>query len=107
MTAKLLVVTHCSVCPFFEDSPVKKLGGIFTAAIMADSQHGLCNLLPSGEFLPSHDLQLGLPPGPARSAEEARYAKARTRRFIEDKRTIPADCPLRQNDWTLTLTGGN
>ena len=98
-----LVVTRCSACPFFEDSPLKNgLLGIF-GAVLLDSQHGLCGLLPSGEFLPSTDIKIGLPPGPAREAEEPRYAKARARRFIEDKRTIPDDCPLRQNDWTVTI----
>ncbi len=110
MTAKCLVVTHCSACPFFEDSPLKKLGGLgglITAAIMGDSQHGICNLLPSDEFVPSTDLKIGLPPGPDREAEEFRLAKARTRRVVADKRTIPQDCPLRQDDWTITLARGN
>jgi len=78
-----------------------------TAALLNDVQHGLCNLLPSGEFLPGHDLKLGLRPGPERDAEELRFAKARTRRVVIDKQTIPTDCPLRQNDWTLTIAGGN
>jgi hypothetical protein len=104
---KLLVVTRCSACPFFEDSPLKKFGGILVAVLMPDSQHGLCNILPSGEFLSSADLQIGLPPGPAREAEEPRFAKARSRRVIEDKRTIPDDCPLRQTDVTITITDGN
>jgi hypothetical protein len=107
MGAKLLVVTHCAVCPFFEDSPLKKLGGVLIAALMPESQHGLCNLLPSGDFLPSNDLKMGLPPGPERQAEEPRFAQARSRRVIEDKRTLPDDCPLRQDDWTITITGGN
>jgi hypothetical protein len=104
---KLLVVIRCSACPFFEDSPLKTFGGILTAALLADSQHGLCNILPSGEFHPSADLKIGLPPGPAREAEEPRLAKARSRRVVEDKRTIPDDCPLRQTDVTITITGGN
>ena len=105
---KLLVVTRCSACPFFEDSPLKAgLLGIIGSVLLADSQHGHCCLLPSDEFLPSADLKIGLPPGPERDAEEPRYVKARSRRFIEDKRTIPKDCPLRQADWTVTLTGGN
>jgi hypothetical protein len=105
---KLLVITRCSACPFFEDSPLKGgLLGILGGALLADSQHGICCLLPSGEFLPSTDLKIGLPPGPAREAEEPRYAKARSRRFIEDKRTIPDDCPLRQTDMTITITGEN
>jgi hypothetical protein len=103
----LLVVTHCSACPFFEDSPLKALGGVFTQALLADSQHGLCCLLPSGEYLPSTDLKIGLPPGPERAAEEPRYAKARSRRVVVDKRTIPDDCPLRQADATITIAGGN
>jgi hypothetical protein len=98
-----LVVTRCSACPFFEDSPLKKLGGVFFEALMAGSQHGICNLLLSGEFLPSVDLKLGLPPGPERDAEELRLAKARTRRVVDDKRTIPDYCPLRQASWTVTL----
>ena len=81
MTAKPLVITHCAACPFFEDSPLKKVGGIFTAALLADTQYGLCNILPSGEFLPIADLKIGLPPGPARQAEEPRFAKARSRRI--------------------------
>jgi hypothetical protein len=105
---KLLVVTRCSACPFFEDSPLKNgLLGILGSALLADSQHGICCLLPSGEFLPSTDIKIGLPPGEARKAEEPRYVKARSRRFIEDKRTIPADCPLRQDDWTITLARDN
>ncbi len=107
MTTKLLVITRCSACPFFEEGALKKLGGIIAEALMADSQHGLCNILPSYEFLPSTDLKIGLPPGPARQAEEPRLAKARSRRVVKDKRTIPDDCPLRQADWTITLTGGN
>lgn len=108
MTAKLLVVPRCSACPFFEDSPLKTgLLGIIGTALLADSQHGICCLLPSGEFLPSADLKLGLRPGPERQAEEPRLAKARSRRVVEDKRTIPADCPLRRDDWTVTLTGSN
>lgn len=105
--SKLLVITRCSACPFFEEGALKKLGGIFAEALMADSQHGLCNILPSDEFLPSTDLKIGLPPGPAREAEAPRLAKARSRRVVEDKRTIPKDCPLRQADWTITITGGN
>ena len=107
MTAKLLVITRCAACPFFEDGPLKKIGGIFTAALLADSQYGLCNILPSGEFLPIADLQLGLPPGPAREAEEPRFALARSRRVVEDKQTIPDHCPLRQTDMTVTITVGN
>ena len=104
MATKLFVITHCAVCPFFEDSPLKKVGGIFTAALLADTQYGLCNILPSGEFLPIADLKLGLPSGPAREAEEPRFAKARSRRVIENKKAIPDDCPLRQADMTLTIT---
>src|SRR5271170_6323837 len=94
---KIFVVTRCSACPFFEDNPLK-LGilGILGTALLADSQHGICCVLPSGEYLPSSDLKIGLPPGPARDAEESRLAKARSRRVVEDKRTIPQDCPLRQ-----------
>ncbi len=104
---KLLVVTHCSACPFFEDSPLKTFGGALFRALMADSQHGLCNVLPSGEFLPSADLKLGLPPGPERDAEDPRLARARSRRVVADKRTIPDDCPLRQADVAVTVAGGN
>ena len=107
IVVKLLVVTRCSACPFFEDSPLKAIGGIFTAALLADDQHGLCNILPSGQFLPSADLKIGLPPGPVREAEEPRLVKARSRRVVEDKRTIPDDCPLRRDDWTITIAGGN
>lgn len=106
MTAKLLVVSRCSACPFFEDNPVKSALGILGTALLTD-ERGICCLLPSGEFLPSTDIKIGLPPGPARDAEEPRYAKARARRLIEDKRTIPADCPLRAADWTITIEGGN
>lgn len=104
---KLLVVTRCSTCPFFEDSPLKTFGGLLVQALMTDSQAGLCNLLPSGDFLPTTDLKPGLPPGPERDAEEPRFAQARSRRVVYDKRTIPDDCPLRQNDWTITIAGGN
>lgn len=104
---KLLVVTRCSTCPFFEDSPLKTFGGLLVQALMTDSQTGLCNLLPSGDFLPSNDLKLGLPPGPEREAEGPRFAKARSRRVVYDKRTIPDDCPLRQDDWTITVAGSN
>lgn len=108
MSAKLIVVTRCSACPFFEDSPLKTgLLGIVGTVLLADSQHGICGVLPSGEFLPSGDLKLGLPPGPERLAEEPRLAKARSRRVVEDKRTIPDDCPLRQDDVTITTAGGN
>jgi len=104
----LLVVPRCSACPFFEDSPLKSgLLGILGNALLADSQHGICCLLPSGEFLPSTDIKIGLPPGPERDAEEPRYAKARSRRVVEDKRVVPSDCPLRQADVTITLTGYN
>ena len=104
---KLLIVTRCSACPFFEDSPLKKLGGLFVEVLLADSQHGLCCLLPSGEYLSSADLKIGLPPGPERAAEEPRLAKARSRRVVEDKRTIPDDCPLRQAEVTVVVAGGN
>jgi hypothetical protein len=105
---QLLVVTRCSACPFFEDSPLKTgLLGILGTVLLTDSQHGICNILPSGEFLPSADLKIGLPPGPLREAEEPRLTKARSRRIVEDKRTIPDDCPLRQADWTITIAGGN
>lgn len=107
MSAKLLVITRCSACPFFEDSVLKTFGGVLTAALMADSQHGLCCILPSGEYLPSTDLKIGLPPGPERAAEQSRYAKARSRRVVLDKRTIPDDCPLRQAEVTITIAGGN
>lgn len=108
-TTRLLVVTRCSACPFFEDSPLKTFGGLLVAALMTESKSGLCNLLPSGDvaFLPSADLQLGLPPGPEREAEEPRLARARSRRIVYDKRTIPDDCPLRQDDWTITIASGN
>jgi hypothetical protein len=102
-----LVVSRCSACPFFEDSPLKLFGGVLTQAILADSQHGICNILPSDEYLPSADLKIGLPPGPERDAEEPRLAKARKRRVVPDKRTIPDDCPLRQRDVTITIAGGN
>jgi hypothetical protein len=102
VSKRLLVVTRCAACPFFEDSPLKGgLLGILGSVLLADSHHGICCLLPSGEFLPSTDIRIGLPPGPQR------YAKAKSRRFIEDKRAIPADCPLRRNDWTITLAGDN
>jgi hypothetical protein len=104
---KLLVVPRCSVCPFFEDSPIKTFGGLLVRALMTESQSGLCNLLPSGDFLPSADLKMGLPPGPEREAEEPRFAQARSRRVVYDKRTIPDDCPLRRDDWTITITSGN
>lgn len=108
MSTKLLVVTRCSTCPFFEDSPLKTgLLGIVGEVLLADSQHGICCILPSGEYLPSCDLKLGLPPGPERQAEEPRLAKARSRRIVPDKRTIPNDCPLRQVDITVAVTGGN
>jgi hypothetical protein len=74
---------------------------------MAESKTGLCNLLPSGEFLPTTDLKPGLPPGPQRNAEEPRFAKARSRRVVYDKQLIPDDCPLRQDDWTVTITDDN
>lgn len=106
-TNKLLIVTRCATCPFFEDSPIKKLGGLFAAALLGDSARGLCNVLPSGEVFASHDLKLGLPPGPERDAEAPRILQGRDRRVIEDKQTIPDDCPLRQHDWTITLRGGN
>ena len=99
----LLVVTRCSVCPFFEDDPIKAIGGVLTAAIMADSQRGVCGVLPSGEYVPTGDFKIGLPPGPERDAELPRMAKARSRRAIEDKRTIPTDCPLRQQDVTRAV----
>lgn len=103
-----LLVTRCSACPFFEDSPLKNgLLGILCGVLLADSQHGICCILPSGEHLPTTDIQIGLPPGPDREAEEPRYAKARSRRFIEDKRTIPDDCPLRLAEVTVTIAGGD
>lgn len=108
VVTKLHVITRCSACPFFEDSPLKTgLLGILGTVLLSDSQHGLCCVLPSGEFLPSADLKIGLPQGPEREAEEPRLVKARSRRVVEDKRTIPADCPLRQSDWTITTAGGN
>jgi hypothetical protein len=107
MGSKLLVITHCAACPFFEDSPLKTFGGLLVRALMTESQTGLCNLLPSGKYLPSADLKLGLPPGPDRDAEEPRLVDARSRRVIDDKRTIPDDCPLRQDDRTITITAGD
>jgi len=104
---KLFVITRCSACPFFEDSLLKTFGGPLLGAVLADSQHGLCNILQSGEYLPSTDLKIGLPPGPERDAEEPRFAKARSRRVVSDKRTIPDDCPLRQTDVTIMIAGGN
>jgi len=65
------------------------------------------NLLPSGEFLPSTDIVIGLPPGPEREAMEPRYAKARSRRCIEDKRQVPDDCPLRQGAVMVMAAGDN
>lgn len=103
---KLLVVTRCAACPFFEDNPLKKVG-ILAAVLLTDSQYGICDLLPSGEFLASADLKIGLPPGPERAAEEPRLVKARSRRVIEDKRSIPDDCPLRQAEVTISIAGGN
>ena len=102
-----LIVTRCSTCPFFEENALKKLGGVIIAALMPDSQTGLCNLLSSGDFLPSNDIKLGLPPGPERDAEDKRVAKAKSRRVVHDKRTIPSDCPLRQGDRTITIVGDN
>lgn len=107
MSTKLFIVTRCSACPFFEDSPLKNLGGFLTQALLADSQHGICDLLPSGEIIRSVDLKIGLPPGPERDAEEPRFVKARSRRVVEDKRTVPNDCPLRQTEVTITVVGGN
>lgn len=106
MSSKIFV-TRCSACPFFEDSPVKGLFGVFSQALLADSQHGICDVLPSGEILRSIDLKIGLPPGPEREAEEPKYVKARSRRVIDDKRTIPDDCPLRQDEVTIAYGGGN
>jgi hypothetical protein len=107
VTKLLVIVTRCSACPFFEDSPLKSGLGILGKTLLADSQHGICCLLPSGEFLPSTDIKIGLPPGPERDAEEPRYTKARARRVIEDKRAIQMDCPLQVADWTITTAGGN
>lgn len=104
---KHLIVTRCSSCPFFEDNPLKVGLGVLGTALLADSHHGICNILPSGEYLPSCDLKIGLPPGPERSAEEPRLAKARSRRVVPDKRTVPEDCPLRQTDVVVTIAGGN
>jgi hypothetical protein len=107
VSAKKILVTRCSACPFFEDSPLKNLGGIFTQALLADAQYGICDLLPSGEVIRSVDLKIGLPPGPERDAEEPKYAKAKSRRVVEDKRTIPADCPLISGAVTIVYGGGN
>jgi hypothetical protein len=107
VTTKLLVVTRCSACPFFEDSPLKSGLGILGKTLLADEQRGICCLLPSGEFLPTTDIKIGLPPGPARDAEEPRYARAQARRIIEDKRTIPTDCQLQEIDRTITIREGN
>lgn len=104
---KKIFVTRCSACPFFEDSPIKNLGGIFTQVLLSDDHHGICNVLPSGEVIRSVDVKIGLPPGPERDAEEPKYAKARSRRVVEDKRIIPADCPLRQAEVTIVYGGGN
>jgi hypothetical protein len=107
VTPRLLVVTRCSACPFFEDSPLKRGLGILGSALLADSQDGICCLLPSGEFLPTADIKIGLPPGPERDAEEPRYARARARRVIEDKRTIPDDCPLQSGSWAIAIDRGD
>jgi hypothetical protein len=107
MKPKLLVITRCSACPFYEDSPLKTHLGLIAKVLLADTQYGLCCILPSGEYLPSADIKIGLPPGPERAVEEPRYAKARSRRIVEDKRTIPDDCPLRQDEVTVTIAGGN
>lgn len=104
---KLLVVTRCSACPFFEDGPLGKLGGLLVKALMTEARTGLCNLLPSGDFVPTNDLRPGLPPGPERDAEEPRFAQARSRRVIYDNRTVPDDCPLRNDDIAITIAGGN
>lgn len=104
---KLMVITRCSACPFFEESPLKTFGGLLMGVLLVDSQTGLCCLLPSGEYLPSADLKLGLPPGPERTIEEPRYAKARSRRVIRDKRMVPGDCPLRQSEVTFRIAGGD
>lgn len=104
---KLLVVMRCSACPFFEDDPLKTVGGLLTTVLLSDVQHGICGVLPSDEYLPSADLKIGLPPGPDRDAEMPRLAKARSRRVVQDKRTIPDDCPLRHGDMTITIAGGN
>ncbi len=86
---------------------VKTLGGVLTKALLAGSQQGLCALLPSGDFLPSTDLKIGLPPGPERTAEEPRFMQARSRRIVDDKRTIPEDCPLRNAEMVVTLAAEN
>lgn len=104
---KRLVVTRCSACPLFEDSQLKTLGGILTQALMLDVHHGICNLLPSGEYVAITDIKIGLPPGPERTAEGPRYEKAQARRVVPDKREVPDDCPLRQGDVTITIAGGN
>lgn len=104
---KLHVVERCAACPFFEESPIKRALGLFTAALLADSKSGLCNVLPSGAVLSPADLRLGLPPGPDRDAEAARLVSGRDRRVIPDKHVVPGDCPLRESDWTITLQGGN
>jgi len=104
---KLHVVTRCSLCPFFEDSPIKRIGGVFTAALLADSEYGLCNLLPNGDVFPTNDLKIGLPPGPDRDVEARQILTGRDRRVVKDKHAVPEDCPLRQSDWTITLQGGN
>ena len=91
---KLLIVTRCSACPFFEDSPLKKLGGLFVEVLLADSQHGLCCLLPSGEYLSSADLKIGLPPGSRAcrrraAARESAISPCRGRQAY-DPRRLPA-----------------
>ena len=50
------------------------------------------------------NLKIGLPPGPDREAEEPQLSRARDRRVVYDKRTIPDNCQLRQGNW---IAGGN
>jgi len=90
-----MIVKSCNECPLFRDTPV--LGGILKL-LGNDVNSGYCAYDREAKGLLV--FKLGLPPGAERDAHMARF---KAKMIVENSREIPAECPLRDGELTVTL----